>query len=78
MVVVEAVTLVAVLAVIVAGAFRLLRPASETSSGVEAQRDEAHQLLVELQIRDEMLVFLPSPMRDKIDRYMAKYGRAGS
>jgi hypothetical protein len=78
MIVVESITLVAVLAVVVAGAFRLLRlPSADVPTRLQAQRNEAHQLLQEIQIRDELLVFLPSAMRDKIQQYMTKYGEQG-
>jgi hypothetical protein len=78
MMVVEAITLVAVLAVIVAGAFWLFRPPTrDVPSRIETQRDEAHQILLEVQINDELLVFLPSKLRDKINDYMAKYSGGG-
>ena len=75
MIVVEAITLVAVLSIIVAGAFRFFSaPRVDVPTHVESQRDEAHQILLELHITDELLVFLPAKMRDKIDAYLAKYG----
>ena len=78
MAIVEAIALVAVVTVIVAGAIRLLSlPQREAPSRVELQRDEAHQILLELQITDELLVFLPAKSRDRINEYMARYSAGG-